>query len=68
MQASTWQSTPRAEAAAAISATGSVTPWAYEGAEATTSAVRSVSAAAMAAASARKVTGSTGTTTGSTPR
>ena len=42
MQASTWQSTPRAAAAAAISATGSITPWAYEGAEATTSAVRSV--------------------------
>lgn len=64
----TWQSTPRAEAAAAISATGSTTPWAYEGVEATTSAVRSVSAAAMAAGSARKVTGSTGTTTGSRPR
>ena len=41
MQASTWQRTPRAAAAAAISVTGSTTPWAYDGALATTSTVSS---------------------------
>ena len=42
MHASTWQRTPRASAAAAISATGSITPCAYDGAEATTSTRRVV--------------------------
>ncbi len=67
MHASTWQRTPRAAAAAAISGTGSTTPCAYDGADATTSTVLSSIAAAMAAASARK-SGPTGTTTGSTPK
>ena len=44
----------RRGAAAAISVTGSTTPWAYDGALATTSTVRSSIAAAIAAASARK--------------
>ena len=67
MQASTWQRTPRAAAAAAISVTGSTTPWAYDGALATTSTVSSSIAAAIAAASARK-SGPTGTSTASTPK
>lgn len=68
MQASTWQSTPRAAAAAAASATGSMTPCAYEGAETTTSAVRPVSAAATSAARTRWVPGSTGTVTARSPK
>ena len=67
MQASTWQRTPRAAAAAAISVTGSTTPWAYDGALATTSTVSSSMASAIAAASARK-SGPTGTRTASTPK
>ena len=54
MHASTWQRTPRSAAAAAISVTGSTTPWAYDGALATTSTVRSSIAAAIAPAWARK--------------
>ncbi len=68
MQASTWQRMPRSAASAAISVTGSTTPWAYEGAEATTSTVVSSMAAAMAAGSARRVSGSTSTSTARTPR
>ena len=67
MQASTWQRTPAAAAAAAISVTGSTTPWAYDGALATTSTVRSSIAAAIAAGSARK-SAPTGTSTASTPK
>ena len=63
MQASTWHSTPRRAAAAATSATGSTTPCAYEGAETTTSAVRSLTAAARSAARGRKLPGSTPTLT-----
>src|SRR5215204_2635219 len=54
MQASTWHSTPRSAAAAAMSATGSTVPVGYDGADATTSAVRSVIALATAPGSARK--------------
>ena len=68
MQASTWQRMPRAAARAATSATGSTTPWAYEGAEATTRTVVSSTAPAIAVGSARRVTGSTSTTTARTPR
>ncbi len=67
MHASTWQRTPRAAAAAAISVTGSTTPWAYDGALATTSTVPSSIAAAIASACARK-SSPTGTITGSTPK
>ncbi|CAO0825722.1 hypothetical protein SMICM17S_03880 [Streptomyces microflavus] len=68
MHASTWHSTSCSAAASAILATGSMTPCAYEGAEATTKAVRGVIAAAIAVGLALYVTGSTGTTTGSRPR
>ncbi|WP_277499297.1 MULTISPECIES: hypothetical protein [unclassified Nocardioides] len=57
-------------AIAATSATGSTTPWAYDGALTATSTVRSASAATaarVAATSARK-SGPTGTTTVSTPK
>ena len=57
MHASTWQRMPCSAASAAISGTGSTTPWAYDGAEATTSTVVSSMAAAMAAGSARRVVG-----------
>ena len=67
MHASTWQRTPRRSASAAISVTGSTTPWAYDGALATTSTVRSSIAAAIAAGRARK-SSPTATTTGSTPK
>ena len=68
LQASTWQRIPRAAASAATSATGSRTPCAYDGAETTSSTVESVTAAAIASGAARKVRGSTGTVTTSTPR
>jgi hypothetical protein len=45
-----------------------MTPCAYEGAEATTRTVSSSIAALMASGSARFVSGSTSTTTGSTPK
>ena len=67
MHASTWQRTPRSCAAAASSAIGSTTPWAYDGADPTTSTVLSSMAAAIAAASARK-SGPTGTTRVPTPK
>ena len=67
MQASTWQRTPRAAAAAAISVTGSTTPCAYDGALATTSTVRSSIAAAIAPGRARK-SAPTSTSTASTPK
>ena len=41
MHASTWQRMPRSAAAAATGGTGSITPCAYDGAETTTSTVRS---------------------------
>ena len=53
MHASTWQSAPAPAASAAISATGSITPCGYCGADATTSTVWSVIAAAIASTSAR---------------
>ena len=55
-------------ASAAISGTGSTTPWAYDGAEATTSTVVSSIAVAIATGSARSVVGSTSTRTRRTPR
>ena len=61
---------PRSAAAAATGGTGSMTPCAYDGAETTTSTVRSgasSTAAIIAAGSARK-SGPTGTTTASTPK
>ena len=61
MHASTCIRTPRSSAAAAIGAIGSRTPCAYDGALATTSTVESSIAAAIAAGSARNVSGSTGT-------
>ena len=67
MQASTWQRTPRAAAAAAIGVTGSTTPWAYDGALATTSTVRSSIAASIAPGRARN-SSSTSTITASTPK
>ena len=67
-QASTWQRTPAACATAAISVTGSTTPCAYDGAEATTSTVSGRIAAATAAGSGRSVTGSTGTVSSVTRR
>jgi hypothetical protein len=68
MHASTWHRTPARAAAAAISGTGSTTPCAYEGALATTSTVSASIAAAIRSASARNVTGSTGTATNRTPK
>jgi hypothetical protein len=53
--------------AAAISVTGSTTPWAYDGALATTSTVRSSIAAAISAGRARN-SSSTSTITASTPK
>ena len=53
MQASTWHRTPRVAAAAAMAGTGSMTPWAYEGADATTRIVVSSMARAMAPGLAR---------------
>ena len=50
-----------------IAGTGSTTPWAYDGALATTSTVVSSIAAAIAAASARW-SGPAGTTTTRTPK
>jgi hypothetical protein len=67
MHASTWQNTPRAAAAAAIAGTGSTVPVGYDGADATTSTVRSVTAAATASGSARK-SASTGVVTTVSPR
>ncbi len=67
MQASTWQRMPAAAAAAAISVTGSTTPWAYDGALATTSTVLSSMAAAIATGSARR-SAAQGTTTARTPK
>ena len=55
MHASTWQRTPAAWAAVAIWVTGSTTPCAYEGAEATTSTVSSAIAAVIADGTARPV-------------
>ena len=66
MHASTWQRTSRSAAAAAIGSMGSTIPWAYEGAETTTRAVRSSIAATIASTSAANVTGSIGTDTSST--
>ena len=54
MQASTWQLTPWSAAMAAMSATGSMTPWGYCGAEATSRTVSSSPALAMASGSALK--------------
>ena len=54
MQASTWQLMSRSAASAAISATGSMTPCGYCGAEATTRTVLSSMAAAIASTSARQ--------------
>src|SRR3954453_3193804 len=70
MHASTWQRIRRAAASAASSVTGSTTPWAYDGALATTSTVRpgAVSIAASVAATAATKPGPTGTSTGSTPK
>jgi hypothetical protein len=48
--------------------TGSTTPCAYDAALATSSTVRSVTAARVASTSARKVTGSTSTSTASSAR
>ena len=61
-QASTWQPTPRSAASAAISGIGSITPCGKPGADPTTTAVRSVTAAASASVSARNPP-STGTRT-----
>nr|BFE76731.1 hypothetical protein GCM10020092_100320 [Actinoplanes digitatis] len=66
-QASTWNRTPRSAAAAAISAIGSTTPCAYDGAEAATRTVSAPIAAAIAAGSARRPA-STGTTSRATRR
>ncbi len=71
MHASTWNRRPRRSVSAAIASTGSITPCAYDGADAATSTTRSpyVSiAAVMATASARLVIGSTGMLTRSTPK
>lgn len=67
MHASTWQRIPRAAATAAISVTGSITPWAYDGALATTSTVEADSAASIAEGTARK-SGPTSTNSGRTPK
>jgi hypothetical protein len=67
MQASTWQRAPRSAAAAAIAGTGSTVPVGYDGAEATTSTVRSVIASASGSTSARK-SASTGVVTTVSPR
>ncbi len=67
MHASTWQRMPALAAAAAISVTGSTTPWAYDGALATTSTVRSSIAASIAVGTARN-SSSTSTITASTPK
>jgi len=65
-QASTWKRTPRSAQAAAIGPIGSTTPCAYDGADAATSTVPAVIAAAIAAGSARR--SRTGTTSSSTRR
>ena len=67
MQASTWQGRPQRSASAAISATGSITPCGYCGAEATRSTVLGETASAMAAGSARQ-SARTGTRTERTPK
>jgi hypothetical protein len=66
--ASTWQRTPAAAATAAISPTGSTTPWAYDGAEHATSTVSSRTAAATASGAGASVSGDTGTRSNATPR
>jgi hypothetical protein len=58
---------PRPDAAAASAVIGSTTPWAYEGADPTTSTVESSSAAVVAATSARK-SSPAGTTTVRNPK
>src|SRR5690349_24268020 len=66
-QASTWQRTPAAAAAAAIAGTGSTIPCAYDGAEHATKIVSGPMRADSKAGSTRSVDEETGTRSSDTP-
>src|SRR5690349_10064260 len=66
-QASTWQRTPAADAAAAIAGTGSTIPCAYDGAEQATKIVSGPMRADKREGSTRNESAPTGTRSSATP-